>query len=101
MPKAKFYVRVDTYWQGSQDTWIGPYRSKLAASDALDASGAGRADLSQRANDMHHQVRSWGIYNTTESYKAGRSQRNTIPAQKQIPGTIEQLAELEEREGAP
>jgi len=79
MPRAKFYVRMDTYWQNSKDVWFGPYTTRQAAEDAADC-GAGRYDLGQMAADIKNQTRVLGVYNATESRKRGRRNHNTIPA---------------------
>lgn len=93
---AKFYIRMDTYWQDSADTWFGPYSTREAAVAAADNSGAGRDDLGQMARDVRNQTRILGIHNATESRKLGRKDRNTIPALEKAPGDIAELAALEE-----
>jgi len=75
MPRAKFYVRMDTYWQNSKDVWFGPYTTRQAAEDAADC-GAGRYDLGQMAADIKNQTRVLGVYNATESRKRGRRNHN-------------------------
>jgi len=96
MAKAKYFVRVNTYWANSPDTWLGPYANREDAESAADNSGAGRSDLGQMTANIKEQTRILGIYNATESYRLGRSESNTVPAQKQLPGTIDQLRELED-----
>jgi len=96
MAKAKFYIRMDTYWQGSRDTFFGPYETQEAAQLAVSESGAGRWDLGQMARDVKNQTRCLGILNTTEAHKQGMNWRNTIPARDKVPGDLHDLAELEE-----
>jgi len=96
MAKAKFYIRVDTYWQNSPDTFFGPYETHEAAEAAMDESDIGRWDLKQGACDIKNQTRCLGILNTTEARKMGMTWRNTISARKQVPGDLHDLAELEE-----
>ncbi len=95
MARSKFYVRMDTYWQGSRDTWFGPYITRQQAEDAADC-GAGRYDLGQMARDIKNQTRVLGVYNATESRKRGRRNHNTIPAQNKLPADLHDLAELED-----
>lgn len=92
---SKVFVRLDTYWQGSPDRWIGPYPTLDAARAACDDSGAGRADLGQMAGDVRHQTRVLGIYNGAGSHQMGRRAENTIPAQDKVPGDTAALRELE------
>jgi len=92
---SKFFVRLDTYWQGSPDRWIGPYPTLDAARAACDDSGAGRADLGQMAGDVKNQTRVLGIHNGTKSRHLGRRDENTIPAQDKVPSSTAALRELE------
>ena len=96
MPKAKFYIRIDTYWQNSRDTFFGPYENRPSAESAIDESGAGRWDLGQMARNIKHQTRCLGIMTTTQARKVGMNWRNTIPARDKVPGDLYDLAELEE-----
>lgn len=99
MGKAKYYIRVDTFWQNSPDTFIGPYQTKQSAETALSGSGIARSDLGQGAVNVRHQTRCLGILTTTKARQAGMKPRNTIPAQAIVPGTISKLGELEEYYG--
>ena len=96
MAKAKFYIRMDTYWQNSRDAFIGPYETHQAAESAVSESNAGRWDLGQMARDIKNQTRCLGIMNTIQARKAGMNWRNTIPARDQVSGDLHELAELEE-----
>ena len=91
---AKYYIRIDTYWQNSRDTFFGPYSSRAAAEAALRASGAGRSDLGQSARDIKNQTRCLGILNTTKARQAGMNERNVIPAQSTIPGDLAELEDI-------
>ena len=91
MARAKFYIRMDTYYQNARDVWYGPYTSKTSALAVLDASECARADLGQSPRDIKTQARCLGVYNTTASLKAGRAERNTISAQDWMPGTVDNL----------
>lgn len=95
MSAAKYYIRIDTYWQNSRDTFFGPYPTREAAATALTDSGVGRSDLGQAAHDIKNQTRCLGILNTTQARQNGMNNRNTIPAQNTIPGDLYELAELE------
>lgn len=35
--KARYYIRVDTYWQNSPDYFVGPFDSRDAAQQAIEA----------------------------------------------------------------
>lgn len=39
LPRAipAYYIRIDTYWQHSPDTFVGPFASREAAQAAIDA----------------------------------------------------------------
>ena len=94
---AKYFIRLDTYWQGSPDRWFGPYPTKDTALAACDGSGAGRADLGQMASDVKYQTRVLGIHNATESARMGRSPENSYPAVSKVPGDTDRLLTFEDR----
>ena len=71
MARAKYYVRLDTYWTFSQDVWYGPYSSKDEAEQAVNASCAVRDDLGNHAANVRDDVRCYGIYTTTYARKEG------------------------------
>jgi len=94
--KATYFVRMDTYWQHSRDTWFGPYPTRAAAETACNESAAGRADLGQAANDVRNQTRVLGIHNAGNSRKLGRQPANTLPALNALPGSTDALHTLRE-----
>ncbi len=94
MSKARYFVRVDTFWQNSPDSWFGPYATRAAAQAAVDASDA--AKPGRMARDVKEQTRVVGIYSATESAKAGRSHENTYGTGDGIPSTSDELREIEE-----
>ena len=91
----KFYVRMDSYWQNSPDYFFGPYATRIAAEAAVAASGAGRHDLGQGARDVRHQTRILGILSATDARRAGMNERNQYPALDKLPGTTDELAQIE------
>jgi hypothetical protein len=54
--KAKWFVKVGSYWQGGVELFFGPYNTREAAEAAADASGAGRPDKGQGARDVKNQT---------------------------------------------
>jgi len=95
MPKAKYYIEVDDYYQNSQSVFIGPYATKEAAEKALDLdAGPVRADLGHGAQNVRFQSRCLGIWNTTQARARHMIVSDIIPAQASIPGTEAALDEL-------
>ena len=73
MTVAKYFVKVDTFWQNSADTWYGPYTSKADAQAAID-----KAVEERGAHEGHgltcnvkSQVRIWGIFTKTDARRHG------------------------------
>jgi len=93
---TKFYVRIDSYWQNSSDTWVGPYESEEEAESSMDSeSGPVRADLGYSAKNVRYQTRCNGIYSSTTSRELGRRLENTLPVCR-IPGDTSNLAKIQE-----
>ena len=73
--KNTYYVRVDTYWQNSPDSFIGPFASRADAQTAIDAALDAPNSLAVLAGnsprDIKEAVRIHGILSKTEARKFG------------------------------
>ena len=85
---AKYWIEVDTYWQGSQSIFIGPFSTREAAEQAAresDATKEGRF-----AKDYRNGTR-YQIHNTTQARRTGMKANNTLPATVKVPGTVREF----------
>jgi hypothetical protein len=84
--KAKWFVKVGSYWQGGVELFFGPYATREDAEKAADVSGAARPDKGQGARDVKNPTCIEAIYNATQARKCGLDFYNTVPASVKIPG---------------
>lgn len=92
---ATYYIRIDTFWQNSPDSWFGPYPSKQLADEAVETSGIFDNRLGFLAADVKNQTRCLGVYGATYSKNLGRTDENTYAADI-LPPDIEQLRIIQE-----
>ena len=92
--RAKWFVKVDSYWQGYIQLFFGPFESKQAAQEAADRGGAGHANLGLSYRDIRYQAHICGIYNTGTARRQGMCRGNIVPATVAIPGTTDGLRDI-------
>jgi hypothetical protein len=83
-----YYIRLDTYWQGSGDYFVGPFQDAVSAGNAIDAAVNAEGSLvawyDRLSSDVKDGVRVWGVLTKTQAVRAGLS---TEPGRCNLLGT--------------
>lgn len=101
---ATYYVRLDTYWQGSRDRWCGPYVTREQAQAAIDVAlnePETKAVMSNRnPRDTRNAIRIYGVFSRSEAIRKGmRDERHedSNVLGTRIPISTDDLFEMENR----
>lgn len=98
-----YYVRFDTYWQGSPDRWAGPYDNRMdaeiAIDDAVHAPDTCAVMAGRTPSDIKRAIRIYGIYSKSQAERAGmRDLAADVPniVGPRVPTSTDDLFDMEQ-----
>lgn len=95
---ATFFVRIDTYWAGSHDRFVGPFNSRQDANAAINAAVWAEGSLvtpsGKMAKNAKSGIRVHGIVSKSEAKRLGFKGN----ALTEIPLDTEALYQAEQEE---
>lgn len=100
-----YYIRLDTFWQGSPDRWVGPFSSRAEAEAEIarvaDEPESLIALPGRAAADVRHGIRVYGVFSRSAAqreslrdYSLGDERSNLLG--KRLPATTDELFDMEE-----
>jgi hypothetical protein len=99
-----YYVRFDTYWQGSPDRWAGPFDTRGEAQEAIDLAvdtpHTCAVLAGQTPGDIKHAVRVYGVSNKSQAERLGmrdHTHDTTNVVGMRVPTSTDDLFEIEQR----
>ncbi len=86
---ASYFIRIDTYWQGSKDYFVGPFGSREEAEavieTAVHADGAKVWPADRLAGDVKDGIRVHGVVSKTQAKQYGLSEE---PGRSNVLGPV-------------
>lgn len=96
----EYYIRFDTYWQGSADRWVGPFASRSQANTEIERATKAEGSLAVQAgrspSNIKYAIRVWGVQTRSEARRYGmREGENTNIVGTTIPLNTDELFDIE------
>ena len=89
-----YYIRIDTYWQGAPDRFVGPFASTQDANAAIErAQGVAVSAVvvaGQTPRDIKSSIRVLGVLTEQEAKNAGMTRANRLG--RRVPFDTTELA---------